>query len=75
MAAINRELPFEPEVSLGPFMRVSRDDWDEERTGLDLFADGLIPSIPAPQLALVEPNFNAGAAKDLANLLRSLSIL
>ena len=35
----------------------------------------LIPGIAAPQLALVEPDFDAGGAQRLANPLRRLRIL
>ena len=35
----------------------------------------LIPRIPAPQLALIEKDFNAGRTQCLANPLRSLCIL
>ena len=33
------------------------------------------PRIPAPQLALIEKDFNIGRAQCVANLLRSLCIL
>src|SRR5579871_3245005 len=73
--AIDRELPFEPEVPLGPLMGVFRDDWNKERAALDLLADRLVPGVPAPQLALVEPNLDAGRTQCGANLLRGLRIL
>jgi hypothetical protein len=56
--AVNRELPFKTEISLDPSVRILGDDGDKERTGLDLPADRRIPGIPAPQLALVEPDLN-----------------
>ena len=42
---------------------------------LDLFADRGIPSIPTPQLALIEPHLNARGAQSIAKLLRGLRIL
>ena len=75
MRAIDRELPFEPEVPLGPLMGVFRDDGNKERAGLDLLADRLIPGIPASQLALIEKHLDAGRTQGLANLLGSLRIL
>jgi len=42
---------------------------------VDLAPDLLIPHIPAPQLALIEKDFNTGRTQCVANLLRSLRIL
>ena len=42
---------------------------------MDLAPDLLIPHIPAPQIALVEKDFNAGRTQCVTNLLRSLRIL
>jgi hypothetical protein len=40
-----------------------------------LAPDLLIPGVPTPQLALVEPDFNPGGAKCLGNPLGSPGIL
>ena len=58
-----------------PRGRVGRDDRNEERAVVDLAADFLIPHIPAPQLALIEPNFDAGGAQRVAQSLRSFGVL
>ena len=42
---------------------------------MDLAADFLIPHIPAPKLALVEPNFDAGGAQRIAQSLCSFRVL
>ena len=75
VAAINRQLPFEAEVALTAIVRGVRDDREEQRAGLDLLADRLVPRIPAPKLALVEPDFDASGAQRLANPLGRLRVL
>ena len=75
MAAVDREFPLETEVAFIAGVRAAGDDREEERAGLDLLADRLVPGIPAAQLALVEPDLDAGSAERLANPLRSLCIL
>ena len=75
MRAIDRELPLETEVPLDTIMRRARNDRDEQSAGLDLPADRGVPSVPSPQLALVEPDLDAGRAQTLANPLGSLGIL
>jgi hypothetical protein len=54
---------------------VLRDDRDEQRTGLDLLADRVVPGVPAPQLALIEPDLDAGGTERFSNTLRRLYIL
>jgi hypothetical protein len=75
VTAINRQLPFKTEVSLTAIVRSARDDRNKQSAGLDLLADGLIPGFSAPQLALVEPNFDSTGSQCLANPLGSLRIL
>jgi hypothetical protein len=75
VTAINRQLPFGTEVALTAIVRGVRDDRQEQGAGLDLLADRLVPRIPAPQFALVEPDFNASSAERLANPLGRLRIL
>ena len=57
----HRELPLEPEVPFAALVGVATYDWNKEGARLDLFADHLIPNISAPQLALVEPDFDVGS--------------
>lgn len=59
MRAIHGEFPFEAEVSFRTRMGVLRDEGKKKRAGPDLLADRLIPGVPAPQLALVEPHFGS----------------
>jgi hypothetical protein len=75
VTAINRQLPFETEVPLTAIVRGVREDREEQGAGLDLLADQLIPGVPAPQLALVEPNLDSAGSQRLANPLGSLRIL
>src|SRR5271169_2403301 len=56
-------------------MGMLRDDGDEERAGLDLLADQLIPGITATQLALVEPDFEACRPEGFADTTGCLSVL
>jgi len=42
---------------------------------MDLVTDLLIPRIPAPQLALIEKDPDAGRTQSLANLLSRLRIV
>jgi hypothetical protein len=42
---------------------------------VDLPPDLLIPNIPAPQLALIEKDFDAGRTQRLTNLLSGLRVL
>jgi hypothetical protein len=75
VTAINRQLPFETEEPFTAIMRGTRDDREEQGAALDLLADQLIPGVPAPQLALVEPNLDSAGSQCLANPLGSLRIL
>jgi hypothetical protein len=67
VTAINRQLPFKTEVPLTAIVRGVRDDRQEQGAGLDLLADRGVPGVPAPQLALVEPNLDSGDSQGLAN--------
>ena len=75
MRAIDRELPLEAEIPLDAIVRGARDNGKEQGAGLDLPADRLVPGVPAPQLAFVEPDFDTGGAQRLANPLSRLGIL
>jgi hypothetical protein len=58
-----------------PRGRVGRNDRNKERAVVDLAPDLLIPRVPAPQLALIEKDLDAGRTQCLADLLGSLRIL
>ena len=73
--AIDSELPLKTEISLVALVRVTGDDWEEKGASLDLPADRLIPDVPAPELALVEPDLDTCSAKCLADRLGSSRIL
>ena len=47
---------------------VGGDDRNEQPAVVDLLADLAVPGIAAPQLALVEPDFDTGGAECLAIL-------
>jgi hypothetical protein len=72
---VHRQLPLSTEVPFPPGIGVSRDYRDEQLALADLLADGSVPDIPAPKLALIEPNLDAARTQCLANLLRSLRVL
>ena len=73
--AIDRKLPFTPEVALQPRLRRARDDRHEQRAIVDVPPDLPVPGIAAPQLALVEPDLDAGGPERVANVPRGLRIL
>jgi hypothetical protein len=75
VGSIDRKLPLKSEIPFVAVVRVPRDDRDEQGAGLDLLADRPVPRVPAAQLALVEPDFNARSAECLANLLGGLLVL
>src|ERR1700729_261840 len=57
---VHRQLPLSTEVPFPPSLGVSRNHRDEQLALADLLADGSVPDIPAPKLALIEPNLDAG---------------
>jgi hypothetical protein len=73
--AINRQLPFKTEVPLTTIVRGVRDYREKQGAGLDLLADRLIPGVPAPQLALVEPDFDARRPEGFADTAGRLRVL
>src|SRR5215467_11286832 len=75
MRTVDRELPLETEVPLVALLRVRRDDCDEQPTVVDLLPDAMIPGVPASQLALVEPDFDAGRAKSGSDARGRLDVL
>jgi hypothetical protein len=75
MGAFDCEVPLVPKIALKPLLSVLGDHRNEEGAVVDLLPDLLIPRVPAPQLALIEKDLDAGRTQCLANLLRSLRIL
>ena len=73
--AVDREFPFQPEVTFAARLRVPRDDRDEERAFLDLLADRGIPRVAAAQLALIEPYDESRRAKRFADAPGGLAVL
>ena len=64
-----------PKIALEALLGVLGDERNEERAVVDLVPDLLIPRVPAPQLALIEKDLDAGRTQCLANLLGRLRIL
>ena len=56
-------------------VRLGKHQVGEVRPIEDLLANRLIPDVPTPQLASVEPDLDASSAKGLANSLGGLLIL
>src|SRR5215472_33751 len=75
VATLIRKVPLEPEVPLATRRGVRRGDGNEERAVANLATDLLVPHIPAPQLALVEPDFDAPGPKRIADPTRSIAVL
>jgi len=75
LTATRRRPPDQPEIALYSRFRVCRDDRHEQSAFVDLLPDLAIPHVPASQLALVEPDLDAGGAERFANLFGSLDVL
>ena len=75
MGALIGEIPLKTEIAFAPRGRVCGNDGNEERAVVDLPPDPLIPNIPAPQLALIEKDLDAGRTQCLANILSGLRVL
>ena len=75
MRAIDRKLPLASEITLITGFRMGRDKGYEQPAVVDPLANLAIPSVAAPQLALVEEDLDPTCAQCLGNLLGSLSIL
>jgi hypothetical protein len=75
VCSINSEFPLAPEIALYSGFCVSGNDGDEQPTLVDLFSDLAIPGIAPSQFLAIEPDFNTGGAKCLANPSRCLRIL
>jgi hypothetical protein len=73
--AFDRQSPFTTEVALEPLVRMLRDDRNEQRTVVDLLADGSVPSLATSQLALVEPDLDTGRPECLADALGRFPVL
>ena len=68
-------MPFEPKVALRARLSMGRNDGDKERAVVDLLADLPVPSISAPQFALVEPDLDVGGPQRIANALSRRGVL
>jgi hypothetical protein len=68
-------LPKRTHYQFAPALRGLRQNWHEQRAGLDLIADFLISRISASQFALVEPHFHTGSAQRTAYFARRLRVL
>jgi hypothetical protein len=75
MRTVYGQLPFESEVAFRSTVRVSRDDRDEQGAVVDLLPYLPVPHIPTAQLALIEPDLNAGGPERLADAPSELRIL
>jgi hypothetical protein len=75
MGTVDRQFPFQPKISLGPSLGIRGNDWNHQSTGLDLPADGGVPSIPAPQFALIEPNLDARGTQSVADFSGGFGVL
>jgi hypothetical protein len=60
--SVRRQTPLAPEVALITAFRIGRDNGDEQTAVVDLLPYLAISRIATPQLALVEPDLDAGGA-------------
>jgi hypothetical protein len=65
--AFYSELPLAPKIPFKPGLGMGRDDGNEKHTVTDLVADFAIPSVPAPEFALVKPDLDASGPESAAN--------
>jgi hypothetical protein len=63
------------EVTLQTRLRVGGNDRHEQRAFAYSPADQLIPGVPAAQLAMIEPDLEAGLAQCIADARRGLGVL
>jgi len=73
--AVRRQTPLAPEVALVACLRMRGDQRDEQPAVVNLLSDLAVPGISAPQLALVEPDLDAGRPKRIADPPRGLGVL
>jgi len=71
----DRQPPFPTEVALVSHFSLGRDNGDKEPTVVNLFPDAAVPGIPASQLTLVKPDFDARSSECIADAFRRVSIL
>src|SRR4051812_43495064 len=67
--------PFQAKISFCPCLRVRRNNRHEQRAFLDLFANLCVPRIAAPELALIEPDFDSGGAERVSDASRGVRVL
>jgi hypothetical protein len=73
--AIDGELPFEPEVTLGSRVRVGGNQRHEQRAVPDALADRSIPRVTAAQLVLIEPDLDTRGLQRIAYAAGCLLVL
>ena len=72
---VHRYRPLAAEVPLIALFRIGRDNRNEKTAVIDLLADLLIPGVPAPQLALIEPHLDASGPQRIAKSPYGLGVL
>jgi hypothetical protein len=70
----DRQSPFATEVTLIACLRVHGDHRDKQPTVVNLLADLAVPGIATAQLALVEPDLDAGSTERSCDALSGLRI-
>jgi hypothetical protein len=75
VSAVHGELPLAAKVAFVARFRVRGDHRDEEPAVVDTLADPPVPSVSPPQLALVEPDFDACCPQGCTDPLSCLRIL
>ena len=73
--ALIGEPPLQSEIAFQARLGALGDDRHEQSAVLDLLSNLLIPGIPSPQLALIEPNLDAGGAQSVADAARRVRFL
>jgi hypothetical protein len=73
--ALYGELPLAAEIPFKPGLGMRGDDGNEKRAVTDLIADLAIPSVPAAQLALIEPYFDSSGPQHATDACRRLRVL
>jgi hypothetical protein len=73
--AVRRQTPLTAKVALIAAFRISRNDRDEQAAVVDVFSYPAVPSVSAPQFALVEPDLDASRPKGIADPTRGIGVL
>jgi len=75
VSTLVRKMPLQTKVAFSARLSILRNNWNEQRTFADFAAYLSIPRIAASQLALIEPDFDAGSAQGFANFQRRFRVL